>query len=414
LGDHLVRILQINSVCGTGSTGRIATDLYKVLEAYGHECVIGFGRGVAPENIKSLKIGSNLNNYLHVFKTRTTDKHGFGSISVTKNFIKKVREFKPDIIHLHNIHGYYINVEVLFNYLKDLEIPIFWTLHDCWAFTGHCSHFDYVNCNKWETSCFKCPQKKEYPASLWDNSKFNFQKKKELFCSVKNMTIITPSKWLAELTRKSFLGKYPVKVINNGIDLGEFKPIASNFRANFNLQDKFVILGVANHWNDLKGLNTFLELSEKLNKSYQIVLVGVSEKQKKKLPRNIIGITKTNNVIELAEIYSASNVFINPTLQDTFPTTNIESIACGTPVITFNTGGSVEILDSKTGVVIERGNISTLITVIKEFSRYDFSKENCINRSRLYDKNDRYLDYLNLYIGDKNESSIFDQYTNSL
>lgn len=397
-----MRVLQINSVCGIGSTGRIVTDLYKVLEAQGHECIIGYGRGTAPNDINSIKIGKDIDNYMHVAKTRIADKHGFGSTRATKEFIKQVKEYNPEIIHLHNIHGYYINIEILFDYLKVVKIPIFWTLHDCWAFTGHCAHFDYVGCNKWKTGCYSCPQKQEYPASLiLDNSKYNYQKKKELYLSVKNMTIITPSQWLADLAKQSFLGKYPIKVINNGIDLAEFKPIQSDFREKYNLQNKFIILGVANHWNKLKGLDTFIELSRHLNESYQIILVGITEKQKKILPQNVIGITKTNNVRELAEIYTAADVFVNPTLQDTFPTTNIEALACGTPVITFKTGGSVESIDSNCGIVVEKGNMAELISAIKRLKLNNFSSEKCISRAKMYDKNDRYLDYIRLYEGEK-------------
>ena len=190
-----MKVLQINSVCGVGSTGRIATDLYKVLEEQGHKCKIAYGRGTAPEGIDSIKIGSNLDNYYHVFKTRVFDKHGFGSVNATKKFIEEVKDYDPDIIHLHNIHGYYINIEILFNYLKEANKPVIWTLHDCWAFTGHCSYFDYVGCNKWKSGCYNCEQKGEYPSSkVLDNSKLNYEKKKELFTSVKNMTIVTPSK----------------------------------------------------------------------------------------------------------------------------------------------------------------------------------------------------------------------------
>ena len=344
-----MKILQINSVCGVGSTGRIATDLYKVSEEQGHQCKIAYGRGTAPQGIDSIKIGSNLDNYMHVLKTRIFDKHGFGSVNATKKFIEEVKEYDPDVIHLHNIHGYYINIEILFNYLKEANKPVIWTLHDCWAFTGHCAYFDYVGCSKWKNGCNKCPQKEGYPTSkVFDNSKLNYEKKRELFTSVKNMTIVTPSKWLANLVKESFLGKYPVEVINNGIDLDIFKPTKSYFREQYGLEDKFIVLGVASVWEERKGLKYFVELSKELSDDYKIVVVGVTEKQKKELPNNILAITRTNNVKELAEIYTVADVFVNPTLEDNFPTTNLEALACGTPVISFNTGGSVESIDNKT------------------------------------------------------------------
>lgn len=392
-----MKVLQINSVCGVGSTGRIATDLYKVLEEQGHECVIAYGRGTAPEGIKTIKIGTDFDNYMHVAKTRLFDKHGFGSTKATKEFIKKVKEYDPDVIHLHNIHGYYINIEILFNYLKEADKKVIWTLHDCWAFTGHCSHFDYISCDKWKSECVKCPQKKEYPSSnLLDNSNLNYKKKKELFTSVKDITIITPSQWLAKLVKDSFLGKYEVQVINNGIDLNLFKPTKSDFREKYGLEDKKIILGVASVWSERKGFNTFIELSENLDDSFKIVLVGVNKKQKKMLPKNIIGINKTNNAKELAEIYTVADMFINPTLEDTFPTTNLEALACSTPVVTFNTGGSIECIDDKCGIIIKDNNKLNLINKIKNVKKDDYFKA-CLFKAKLYEKFEKYNEYLKIY-----------------
>ncbi|CEK32856.1 glycosyltransferase [Paraclostridium sordellii] len=396
-----MKVLQINSVCGVGSTGRIATDLYKVLEEQGHECKIAYGRGTAPEGIDSIKIGSNFDNYMHVFKTRVFDKHGFGSVNATKKFIDKVKKYDPDIIHLHNIHGYYINIEILFDYLEQANKPVVWTLHDCWAFTGHCSHFDYIGCNKWKTGCYDCNQKEEYPSSkVIDNSTLNYEKKKKLFTSIKNMTIVTPSKWLANLVKKSFLNKYKVKVINNGVDLDVFKPTKSNFRENYNLNDKFIILGVASTWSKRKGLDYFIKLEAVLGKEYKIILVGLNDKQIKELPKNIISINKTNNTKELAEIYTTADVFINPTLEDNFPTTNLEAIACGTPIITFDTGGSRETLNDGCGIVIEKGCIKSLKSNIDylylnkdkntEINMFHESREN-------YSKIKMFKQYINMY-----------------
>ncbi|WP_142420714.1 glycosyltransferase [Clostridium perfringens] len=391
-----MKVLQINSVCGVGSTGRIATDLYKVLEEQGHECVIAYGRGTAPEGIKTIKIGTDFDNYMHVAKTRLFDKHGFGSTKATKEFIKKVKEYDPDVIHLHNIHGYYINIEILFNYLKELDKKVIWTLHDCWAFTGHCSHFDYIGCDKWKAECEKCPQKKEYPSSiLKNNSNWNYEKKKQLFTSVNNMTIVTPSRWLSNLVKESFLNKYPIKVINNGIDLGIFKPTKSNFREKHNLQDKIIILGVASVWTKKKGFYYFIEVAKKLNDSFKVVMVGISEKQKTRLPKNILAISRTNNAKELAEIYSAADIFINPTLEDTYPTTNLEAIACNTKVITFDVGGSKEaVLDNNNSIVNGR-DCDSLIDKIIDFSK-DLSNVELENKIML-DKNKKYKEYEKIY-----------------
>ncbi|MDE4541337.1 glycosyltransferase [Thermoanaerobacterium sp. R66] len=395
-----MKVLQINSVCGYGSTGRIVTDIYRILEEQGHDCLIAYGRGTAPEDIKTIKIGTNLDTYMHVVKTRLLDRHGFGSKKATRQFIKKAKEYDPDVIHLHNIHGYYINIELLFDYLREANKPVVWTLHDCWAFTGHCAYFDYVGCDKWGKGCNNCPQKNRYPKSIFiDSSKSNYEKKKELFTGIKNMTIVTPSKWLAGLVKKSFLRGYNVKVINNGIDLNIFKPTESDFRAKYNLEDKFIILGVASIWDERKGLKYFLELSKLIDNNSKIVLVGLNDKQLKSLPQNIIGIKRTNNVRELAEIYSAADVFVNTTLEDNFPTTNLEALACGTPVITFNTGGSVECIDESCGMVVEKGNLNELLNalqIIKENGKSIYM-EHCIRLANtIYDRSERYNDYLNL------------------
>ncbi|TQO58787.1 glycosyltransferase [Paraclostridium bifermentans] len=393
-----MKVLQINSVCGVGSTGRIATDLYKVLEENGHSCKIAYGRGNAPEHIDSIKIGTNFDNYLHVFKTRVFDEHGFGSVAATKEFIEEVRKYDPDIIHLHNIHGYYINIKILFEYIREANKPVIWTLHDCWAFTGHCAYFDFVGCDKWKYECEKCPQKSVYPTSkVKDNSKLNYEQKKKIFTSINNMTIVTPSNWLANLVKESFLGKYNVKVVNNGIDLDVFKPTESNFRKKYDLQDEFIILGVASDWSERKGLKYFIDLQKVLSEKYKIVIVGVNKKQQKMLPKEIISITRTNNTKELAEIYTSADVFLNPTVQDNFPTTNLESLACGTPVITFETGGSPESINNKCGIVIKNKTILEIKDAIRLLKENKISLDSCTNNSKKYDKNERYSDYIFIY-----------------
>ncbi|MED3644659.1 glycosyltransferase [Caldifermentibacillus hisashii] len=375
-----MKVLQINSVCGVGSTGRIVTDIHAILKRQGHESIVAFGRGEAINCDNTLRIGKKIDNYTHVIKTRIFDKHGFGSKRATKNFIRIVKELNPDIIHLHNIHGYYINVEMLFDYLKEANKPVVWTLHDCWGFTGHCAYFDFSGCNCWKLNGeHKCIQKTSYPASIFlNNSIENFMRKRKAFTGVKNLNIVTPSKWLASLVKQSFLNEYNINIINNGIDLEVFKPTNSNFREKYGLENKFMILGVANIWDQRKGLKYFIELSSKLKDDEVILLVGLTAKQIKKLPNNIIGISRTNNIKELAELYSESNVFVNLTLEDNYPTTNLEAIACGTPVITFDTGGSGESVDSQTGFVIEKGNIEQLIQKIRYIK--DIGKSNYVDR----------------------------------
>lgn len=396
-----MKVLQINSVCGVGSTGRIATDLHQILIEQGHESYIAYGRDFPKNCDQAIRIGTKIDNYAHVALTRIYDKHGFGSKKATKQLITKIEQLAPDVIHLHNIHGYYINIELLFNYLKKANKRVVWTLHDCWAFTGHCAHFDFIHCNKWKTGCNNCPQKNTYPSS-WvnDNSNDNYVMKKELFTGIKSMTIVTPSKWLANLVKESFLSEYPIKVVNNGIDLDVFRPTKSDFRKKFSLENKFIILGVANTWSKSKGLEHFIELSNEINNNEVIVMIGLTQKQLDNLPNNIIGLKKTHNIIELAKIYSTADVFLNPTLEDNFPTTNIEALACGTPVITFDTGGSSENINDKCGIVVEKNSTNALKKAIeivyekRKSSYIDF----CIRRSnQLYSKIDRFNDYVSIY-----------------
>lgn len=395
-------LLQINSVVNSGSTGRIAEEIGQTAIAAGWESYIAYGRNERPSSSKLIKIGTDKDIKLHGLQTRLFDRHGLGSRGATDEFIKQIEVIKPDIIHLHNIHGYYINMEVLFHYLKKVNIPVVWTFHDCWPITGHCSHFTFVGCEKWKTQCYSCPQKKGYPASYFiDRSKKNYNLKKELFNSLPNLTLVPVSQWLAGILNESILQNFPIKVINNGINTEVFKPsMISDFRKKYGLKDKFILLGVASVWEERKGLKDFIELSKLLNSDYQIVLVGLTKKQIELLPKNILGIERTESVDALADIYSTSDVFINPTYEDNFPTTNLESLACGTPVITYKTGGSPEAIDVSTGIVVEQGNIQGLvdaINVIKDNGKQYYS-EACVKRAhRLYKKEDRYKEYIQLY-----------------
>lgn len=368
----------INVVCGIRSTGRICTDLAAALEEQGHEVKIAYGRENVPEQFQkyAVRIGNDFDVKLHGLKARLLDGAGFGSKRVTEKFIKWVKEYDPDIIHLHNIHGYYINIEVLFRYLQTCGKKIIWTLHDCWSFTGHCVYFDYVNCNKWEKECNHCPQKKEYPARVGpDFSKRNFNIKKDLFSEIPNLILVTPSQWLANLLSYSYMKKYTVRVIYNGVDTSVFRPVKSEIKEKYNCQGKKIVLGVASVWDKRKGLNTFIELADKLNDSYQIVLVGLDKEQKKKLPSKIIAIERTNSIQELVSLYSAAYVFVNPTLEDNYPTTNIEAIACDTPVITYETGGSGESAKIY-GLSVPQKNVTQLINAIENIESIERKKIN--------------------------------------
>ena len=371
-----MKVLMINVCCGTGSTGRICTDLADMLIEQGHECKIAYGRDEVPEKYRNIavKIGTSFGVYCNALKARLLDNEGFNATKATKKFIKWVKEYDPDIIHLHNLHGYYLNVEILFDYLKTCEKKIVWTLHDCWAFTGHCSYFDCPHCDRWKTECGQCVRLNDYPKALTDRSKRNFVLKKELFIGIPNLTIITPSKWLAELVKQSFLKGYPVHVINNSIDLSVFKPTDSDFREKYGLIGKKIILGVASVWNARKGLNEFIKLANEIDDITKIVLVGITKKQRKLLPGNILAIERTNNVKELAEIYTASDVFFNPTYEDNYPTVNLEAQACGTPVVTYDTGGSGECIVEKAGYILNEKNIKSALPVL--YKAIDLKRNN--------------------------------------
>ena len=359
----------INVVCGIRSTGRICTDLAVELEKQGHEVKIAYGRNHVPDQFQkyALRIGSDLDVVMHAAKTFLQDGAGFGSRKATEQFIDWVKEWDPDVIHLHNIHGYYLNVEVLFDYLRTCGKKIIWTLHDCWTFTGHCAYFDYAGCGKWKTGCEDCGQKGEYPISFTDGSRRNWLKKRELFTSIPHVRLVTPSKWLADLVKASYMGEYPVSVIHNGIDVSVFQPTPSNVKEKYGIGDQKVILGVAAPWSPRKGLNDMAELARKVKEDYCVVVIGATQKQKADLPDNITVIPQTNSTAELAEWYTAAEVFVNSTLEDNYPTTNLEAIACGTPVVTYDTGGSPESA-SYYGRTVAKGDVEGMLGAFYELS----------------------------------------------
>lgn len=390
------KLVQINVVCN-GSTGRIMEQIQKEAISQGWEAYSFFGRG-KPSNKFCYKIGNVFDVFFHVFITRILNLHGHASKIATKRMIKKIKEIDPDVIQLHNIHGYYLNIKILFEYLKKCNKKVVWTLHDCWAFTGHCSHFTMADCDKWQNGCNKCIQKKEYPkALLFDTSKTEYNLKKELFTGIKDMTIITPSNWLANLVKKSFLKNYMVQVIHNGIDTKIFKPTYTiDVCKKYDIpKNKKIVLGVASVWSVQKGLNEFLELAKVIDEDKIIVLVGLNQKQIKKLPNNIIGIERTENTEELSCLYTEASVFVNPTLEDNFPTTNLEALACGTAVVTYNTGGSIESIDNDCGFVVTQHNFNSLILDINVVDR--ISSKKCISKSKKFEKKQIYKSYLSIY-----------------
>lgn len=396
-----MKTVLINS-CNFGSTGNIMLEIAETAENGGYTATVCYPQSrdnSRKQKEKDFIIGTRFSRNIHLMLAEITGLNGCFSYFSTMKLLKKLDKLKPDIIHLHNLHNCYINLSLLFKYIKKHNIKTVWTLHDCWAFTGHCPHFDMIGCDKWKTGCYSCPQYKEYPKSLFDNSKIMYRLKRKWFSGVKNMTIVTPSEWLASLVKESYLKDYPVKVINNGIDLNVFKPTESDFREKYALGNKYIVLGVAFGWGKRKGLDVFIELAKRLDKGkYKIVLVGTDDNIDKLLPDNIISIHRTQNQTELAEIYTAADVFANPTREENYPTVNMESVACGTPVVTFNTGGSPEMLDETCGAAVAKDDNDAMYNeIIRICEAKPYSLEACIKKAKGFDKNEKFGEYIRLY-----------------
>lgn len=393
-----MKILEINQV-NFGSTGHIMLQIADLATKKGHEVICSFyARRNKDKDKNCIYIGNKVSHNIHKKLYRKTGNNGCYSKISTWNFLRKVKKFDPDLIHIHNLHNCYINLPMLFDYIKKNNKKVVWTLHDCWSFTGQCPYFTAVGCEKWKTGCHDCEQINRYPSCSVDRTDKMWNRKKEWFTGVQNLTIVTPSQWLADLAKQSFLKDYPVKVINNGINLDVFKPTESDFRTKHNLEDKKIILGVASVWEVRKGLDVFIELSKRLDDRYKIVLVGTNDEVDKKLPEGIISIHRTSNQKELAELYTAADLFFIPTREDNFPTVNMESLACGTPVLTFNTGGSPEMVDEATGVVLMNEDIASVEqAVISMCESGKYSKEACTERAKQYDSGLKYNEYLSLF-----------------
>lgn len=395
----MTKLIQINAVCN-GSTGRIMGDIQKKANNDGFETISFFGRRKKFSDLRCEKFGNPISFWIHVFINTLFDRQGHGSYFYTKKMVRRLRQENPDIIHLHNIHGYYLNLPVLFKYLKDeYKGKLFWTFHDCWPFTGHCAYFTTIDCDKWKVECNKCQNKKKYPISLFlDNSRNNYIEKKNLFMGLNNLIIITPSDWLNKLVKKSYLCDYDVRTINNGIDLEVFKKTKDDqIKNKYNIpREKRILLGVASIWEERKGLTDFIQLSGNLNNDYIIVLVGLTKKQIKELEKykNIICIERTENISELVKIYSLAFAFINLTREDNYPTVNLEAIACGTPVITYNTGGCSEQVNSDTGILLKLKNIDEVIIALDKIAKLNFNNDSFIVN---YDKNKKYNEIIKLY-----------------
>ena len=334
----------------------------------------------------------------HAGISRVFDSVGFHSYFATKKFLKWVDTYNPDVVHLHNLHGYYINVSLLFKYLKRKNIPVIFTLHDCWPYTGHCVHYDYIGCEKWKTGCYQCPKKKEYPTSfLFDRSKRNYKRKKKLFTLPSKMTVVTVSNWLKGETEQSFLKKYDVKRVYNGIDNTVFRPVESDIKDTLGIKDKFMILGVSDGWSERNGLSYFEQLAENLQEDERLVMVGFKKDELARAPKNVIALGRTDSVEQLVQLYSSADVVLNPSFEETFGLVTAEALSCGTPVIVSNATASPELVDKSCGRVVEKGDYEGVKKAIEEIKKEKPLKENCLKRAELFSKTQNYQAYIKLY-----------------
>ena len=403
-----MKLLQINPVVRVStSTGRIMQEVGELAMENGWESYIAYsyGRdGEKPCASELVPVGNRLSVAWHGIVTRLTDRHGLSSDRATRAFIERIKEIKPDIVHIHNIHGYFLNYKLLFDFLSKSGIPVVWTVHDCWLYTGHCYYYSFVQCDKWQSGCGNCPQRAAFPASwLVDRSARNYRDKKAAFTSMPKdkLTIVPVSEWIGGELKKSFLADYPIRVIHNGIDLDVFKVYdAAEVRERYSLGNRKILLGVASIWSREKGLDDFIKMNALLNDDEVIVLVGVDEKTRKLLPEGIVAIERTENIGQLAQLYSAAEAFVNPTWQDNYPTVNLEAIACGTPVVTYRTGGSIEAITDDTGAIVEQGDVEGLLTAVRAVASKGkgFYLPKCREHAvKNFCKHDRYADYIRLY-----------------
>jgi len=400
-----MRILQINTYYDFGSTGSIVKDLYDWQVKNNFDAYVIFGRKIGAQKFEQnnniFYVNKKNTFYMTRFLTYILGERSFYLKKNTKRIISLIDKINPDIVHLHNMHGYYINIKILFDYLKEKKIPVVWTFHDCWPFTGHCAHFHEVNCEKWKVKCEKCVLKRSYPKSLiFDTSEKQYRLKRSLFNSIKNLYIITVSNWLNNLVQQSFLKEHKIKTIYNWIDTDVFYPRESNFKSKYGLNNKKIILGVASVWTKRKGLDDFIKLAKLIDDEYIIVLVG--KKSKIKLPDNIIWINNISSREKLAEIYSSADVFVNASVQETFGLTTAEALACGTPSIVYNITACPEVLgkDGFCGDVVEKSDISSLYKSIKKIIKNgkEHYRLNCIKRvNELFNKEVLLNEYISIY-----------------
>jgi glycosyltransferase involved in cell wall biosynthesis len=364
-----LKVVQIVCEGKSGSTGRIAEAIGQEILNQGALSFIFVGRDQEKSESSINKVGGRFNLYFHAFLTRLTDLHGLGSIYATIKLVTRLIKIKPHIIHLHHIHGYYINYFILFKFLEWKNCNVVWTFHDCWAYTGHCTHYSMVKCNKWKTECKSCPQRSEYPQSWFlDASLFSFRLKRNTFSRLKNLHIVCVSEWMRNEVRGSFLSHIDTSVIHNGIDINVFKSYDDNYetRLKYGLKENdFVLISVAFPWRKAKGLDDIIALSSILPKECKIVLVGINPDLLKGCS-GIVAIPRTKNKSELAKLYSCSDLYLGLSYEESFGLTVAESLSCGTPVVVYSTTALPELVNDDVGFIIPEGEYSKICDIVSE------------------------------------------------
>ena len=395
-------LLQIGASLGMGSTGRIAEEIAALARTDGWKTYMAHGsRYVGKSQMNAIQIGSKLDEYIHFGQNLFFDNQGLASKKATKNLLKQIDIVHPDVIHLHNIHGYYLNYPLLFDYIRKNRIPVVWTLHDCWSFTGHCAHFVTADCNQWkDKGCHCCPLTNAYPKSFVDHSKRNFELKKKYFTSLRDVVVVSVSKWLKSQVDQSFLALHSGIVIYNGVDTSIFKPTVNNIKSQLGIENKKLLIGVATSWSKSKGLSDYCQLAKILSSDYQIVLIGLTTRQIKDLPENIIGIARTNNVEELVQYYTAADIVLNLSYAETFGLTTVEGLACGTPSIVYKSTASPELISEATGIVVDSGDISGVCDAISAIMKKgkEYYATSCRQQAvEKFEKKTQFMKYVELY-----------------
>ena len=399
-------LLQINATCNWGSTGHIAEQIAAYAKTKGWGCYLAHGaRYINDSAMNTYMVGSKTDNLLHVAKSMLLGQHGLGSKSVTLEFVKYIDYIGPDVIHLHNIHGYYLNYQILFEYLKRSGVPVVWTFHDCWPMTGQCTHFVSVGCEKWKETngCHHCPLLGESYKTYVDRSNKNWHLKKELFASLDNLIIVPVSHWLEGIVKESYFKNKHIQTIHNGVDTDVFVPLPDNSYSleKYSLYDTQYVMGVSTDWSDKKGFSDYCKLSSQMPSGVKIVLLGLDEEKCRiALQYGIIGLKRTDNVDELVQLYNGASIIMSLSYEETFGLTTVEGFACGVPGIVYNATASPELVSPETGIVVEPGNLEEVVRAIRLIlgkGKVYFSQA-CRERAvKLFNKDERYEEYVRLY-----------------